>query len=154
MVKNEISRDEFFNKASPSIKQKVEASFIKGELLFNNRGNVMEIVIAGVRGCHYEIGFHRDCHEIALHFQGTPQNNLSRSEGFRSYLPRIEVDLGHTIILGPHERAGRRRLWIKLPQRPITEELVEIYSDLTSRLIIQTYPILKSILSEEQRSRW
>lgn len=147
----EISRNEFFQKAFQVIKQEIESSLPMVRLSSNDRGNVMEIPVAGVRGCHYEIGFHRDCHEIALHFQGTPNNNLYRSEGFRNHLQSLEKGLGYPLILGPHERVGRRRLWIKLPNAPLTPSLLDLYSDLTVRLILTTFPILKSILDEEKR---
>ena len=152
MSTTEIPRDKFFRDVTSNIKQQVEAtSGLKG-FSTKDRGNVMEIPIAGVKGCHYEIGFHRDGHEIALHFQGTAENNRSRSEGFRPHLPKLEKDLGRTLILGPHEGGNRKRLWIKLPLNPLTQDLLEQYSDLTARLIVQTYPILKSILDQEYQN--
>lgn len=149
MSTTEIPRDKFFRDVTSNIKQQVEAtSGLKG-FSTKDRGNVMEIPIAGVKGCHYEIGFHRDGHEIALHFQGTTENNRYRSEGFRPHLPELEKDLGCTLILGPHEGGDRKRLWIRLPLSPLTQDLLEYYSDMAARLIILTFPILKSILDQE-----
>jgi len=149
----EIPRDQFFQAAAIKIMQLVEANSGMKGFSTNDRGNVMEIPISGVKGCHYEIGFHQDCHEIALHFQGTAENNRSRSEGFRIHLPKLEKNLGRTLILGPHEGGNRKRLWIKLPLNPLTQDLLDHYSDLTARLIILTFPILISILDQEYRTK-
>lgn len=151
MTITEIPHDRFFTGVGDNIKEQVAASLGWKGLTTNDRGNVMEIPIKGIKGCHYEIGLHQDCHEIALHFQGTAQNNASRLDGFRPYVSQLKTSLGYPLILGPHESQGRKRLCIQLPLSPCTKELVEKYSDLTSRLIILTYPILKSILEEEYR---
>jgi hypothetical protein len=151
MDTTEIPHAVFFQEAGEKIRQQVATKIGFTGLRTNDRGNVMEISMTGLRGCHYEIAFHKDCHEIALHFQGTPENNLSRSEGFRSSLQNLETNLGYPLILGPHEGAknGRKRLWIKLPLHVCNQDLLEMYSNLTSRLIIVTFPILKSILYGE-----
>jgi hypothetical protein len=141
--------EEVFKKTNRQTASKIDPDILSP----NDRGNVLEIKIAHIRGCHYEIGFHRGCHEIALHFQGTSANNASRLDGFRPYQKKIQAALGHPVILGPHENQGRTRLWIKLPVSPCTETLVETYSDLTARLIIETFPILQSILEEESQSK-
>jgi hypothetical protein len=145
----EIPRDQFLKDAHEKIKRQVMAKMNFGGLTANYRGNVMELPISTIKGCHYEIGFHLDCHEIALHFQGTPENNLSRSESFWAYLPELESILGYPIILGSHEAKGRRRLWIKLPINPLTPDLLEKYSNLTASLIIFTLPILHTIMDNE-----
>lgn len=75
----------------------------------------------------YEIGFHRDCHKIALHFQGAPENRLYRSKGFRSHLPKLGSELGYPLTIGQHEGVGRRRLWIMLPRAPLIEEHVNMW---------------------------
>jgi hypothetical protein len=149
----EISHDQFFIDIGAKIKDQVSARLGWRELTTIYRGNVLEIPVKGIKGCHYEIGLHQDCHEIALHFQGSTQSNASRLDGFRPYVSRLNSSLGYPLILGPHEHLGRKRLWIKLPLCPCTQEIVEKYSDLTARLIIVTYPILKSITDEENRSK-
>jgi hypothetical protein len=148
----EIPREQFFSEVVEKISQQVATGLGWKELRTNDRGNVMEIPLKGVKGCHYEIGLHQDCHEIALHFQGTAQNNASRLDGFRPHVSRLNSSLGYPLILGSHEGQGRKRLWIKLPLSPYTQPLAEKYGDLMSRLIILTYPILKSILEKEYSS--
>lgn len=116
----------------------------------NYRKNVMELPILSMRGCHYEIGIHEDCHEIALHLQGSRDSNLSRLEGFRPHQRALEQKLGYSIILGPHEGQQRKRVWIKMPLKPLTQELVDQYSELTTNLIVLTLPILQSIVLSEK----
>ena len=151
----EIPRDQFLKEAYEKINQQVIANLKYRGLTANYRGNVMEIPISSIKGCHYEIGFHKDCHEIALHFQGTPRNNLSRSEGFRTHIPTLESTMGYAVILGAHEgkENGRKRLWIKLPMEPLTPDLLAKYSDLTARLIVFTLPILQSIMDTENHAK-
>jgi hypothetical protein len=118
----------------------------------NLRGNVIEIPMKGIEACHYEIGLHEDCHEIALHFQSSkPGVNISRLNGFSPYTTKLKTRLGYPIILGPHEHTGRKRLWIKLPLSPLSQELLEKYSELMSDLIVETFPILRSILEQERK---
>jgi len=116
----------------------------------NYRENVMELPIISISGCHYEIGIHEDCHEIALHFQGSRDNNQSRLEGFRPHQQALEHKLGYRIILGPHEGQHRKRLWIKMPLKPLTLDLVDQYSELTTNLIVLTLPILQAIINREK----
>lgn len=152
MFSSEIPYDQFFREVTLRIRHQVEAELHWRGFSTNNRGNVMEIPITGISGCHYEIAFHKDCHEIALHFQGNKENNRFRSEGFRPYLLKLRSDLGYDVLIEPHEKTGvRRRLWIKLPQVPRTQKLIERYGNLTARLVLLTYPILRSILDEENR---
>jgi hypothetical protein len=146
----EIQQDDFLRKAYVLINNKVIFILNFRGLTVNYRGNVMELPIASIRGCHYEIAFHKDCHEIALHFQGTAENNKYRSEGFRPYKQQLQSDLGYPIVIGSHEKTGiRKRLWIRLPLEPLTQNLLEKYSELISRLIILTLPILQSIINDE-----
>jgi hypothetical protein len=145
----EISSDKFLADAYENIKQQVMKKMNFRGLTANYRGNVMELPLTAIKGCHYEIGFHEDSHEIALHFQGTAENNLSRSEGFRPHLPKIISNLGYPLILGPHERVGRKRLWIKLPKNSLTPELLVKYCDLTTHFIVLTLPILQGIIDKE-----
>jgi len=153
MTITEIPHDQFFRGVGDKIKEQVAAGLGWKELTTNDRGNVLEIPIKGIKGCHYEIGLHQDCHEIALHFQGTAQNNASRLDGFRPYVSQLKSGLGYPLTLGSHELQGRKRLWIRLPLNPCTQELQEKYGNLTARLIILTFPILKSILEEENRTK-
>ena len=153
-MNTEILRDEFLTKVFEKINQQVMTRLNFRGLSANYCGNVVELPISTIKGCHYEIGFHADCHEIALHFQGTAENNRSRSEGFRAHLPRLESILEYRLILGPHERADRRRLWIKLPVNPLTSELVEKYSELTAQFIIATLPVLQAVIDQERRARY
>jgi hypothetical protein len=148
----EIPRDQFFRDAGMRIRQKVAAQIGLQGLRTNDRGNVMEIPITGIKGCHYEIGFHRDCHEIALHFQGTADNNASRLAGFLPHIDHLNASLGYPLKPDQHEGQGRKRLWIKLPLNPCTQALLEEYSDLTARLIILTFPILRSVLEKETQT--
>jgi hypothetical protein len=113
----------------------------------------MEIPIVGVKGCHYKISFRHECHEIALHFQGTKENNAIYLAYFQPHIDQLSAELGFPLKSDNHE-ADRKRLWIKLPLSPLTLDLLEKYSDMTARLIILTLPILKSILDEENRSSW
>lgn len=151
MTYPEIPHSQFFSEVREKIKEQVAAGLGWKKLETIDRDNVLEIPLKGIKGCHYEIGLHQDCHEIALHFQGSAQNNASRLDGFRPYVSKLNSSLGYPLILGAHEGQGRKRLWIKLPLSPCTQELVEKYGSLTSRLIILTYPILKSILEKEYR---
>jgi hypothetical protein len=149
----EIPRGQFLADAFEKIKQQVLAKLNFRGLTVNYRDSVMELPISTIKGCHYEIGFHMDCHEIALHFQGSAENNRSRSEEFRPYLPKLKSDLGYPLILGPHERVGRKRLWIKMPINSLTPELLGLYSDLTARFIILTLPILQAIIDKENHAK-
>jgi hypothetical protein len=115
----------------------------------NYRANAMELPISTIKGCHYEVCFHVDCHEIALHFQGSSENNRSRSEGFRAYLPKLESSMGYPMILESHERVDRKRLWIKLPIKSLTPDLLGKYSELTASLVIFTLSILQDIIAKE-----
>jgi hypothetical protein len=152
MFSPEIPYDQFFREVKIKIKQQLEGRLLWRGFSTNDRGNVMEIPITGVGGCHYEIAFHKDCHEIALHFQGSKENNYFRSECFRPYLEKLKSDLGYDVLLESHENTGvRKRLWIKLPLVPRTQELIKQYGDLTAQLILLTYPRLGSILKEENR---
>jgi hypothetical protein len=146
----EITRQQFFSDAFGKINQQVTGTLHFRGLSAKDRGNVMELPIVSIKGCHYEIGFHLDCDEIALHFQGTPVNNSSRSEGFRPYLSQLEARIGHSLILGSHEGKGRKRLWIKLPKNSLTPDLLEQYSTLTAEFIILTLPILQAIMQREK----
>ena len=150
MTTAEIPRDQFLKDVIAHAEKQVITNKLWRQLPTNYRGNVVVIQPSNAKGCHYEIGLHQDCHEIALHFQGTPQNNSSRLEGFRPYIIQLNSYLDHQVILGPHEHKGRKRLWIKLPLNPFTHELVKEYGDLLAKLIIYTYPILRDILDKEK----
>lgn len=153
MTNTEIPRDQFFREVGEKVKRQVATRIGLNKLGTNDRGNVFVFPIAGIKGCHYEIGFHRDCHEIALHFQGTAENNASRLAGFLPHVDSISASLGYPLKPDKHEGQGRKRLWIKLPVNPCTQALVEQYSDLTTQLIILTFPILRSILEKENNAK-
>ena len=150
MATPEFPQKQFLIEVIARTEKQVIANKVWRQLPANYRGNVVEIQPKNTRGCHYEIGLHQDCHEIALHFQGTPQNNASRLDGFRPYVSQINSSLGKQVILGPHEHKGRKRLWIKLPTQPLTEELANEYANLITQLIIHTYSILTAILDKEE----
>lgn len=148
---NEITQEIFLKDAFSEINKLVISKLGFRGLSSNYRGNVIEFPIVSIGGCHYEIGLHKDCHEIALHFQGTELNNKYRSEAFRPYLPKLESELRHRLILGPHEHTGiRKRLWIQLPLKPLTQELLNEYILLMEKLISLTLPILQTIKNKEQ----
>lgn len=149
MTNTEIPRDQFLQEVIDRAEKHVIAKFHWKGLLTNDRNNVIEIPLKGIKGCHYEIGLRLDCHEIALHFQGSRQHNASRLDGFRPYASEISSKIGHPIRLERLENQDWKRLWIKRPLQPFTHELAEEYGDLLGVLIIHTYPILRSILDNE-----
>jgi hypothetical protein len=149
-MQTEIPRKQFFSDAFEKINGQVITRLHFRGLSANDRGNVLELPLATIRGCHYEIGFHVDCDEIALHFQGTKVNNTFRSESFRPHLSNLEAKLGYPLILGSHEGRDRKRLWIKLPKSPLTPQLLEEYCSLTANLIIYTLPILQTTNNSEK----
>jgi hypothetical protein len=144
--------EEFLQQAGDQIIQRIAAKGGWRGFSTNLRGNVIEIPMKGIEACHYEIGLHEDCHELALHFQSSKSGvNISRLNGFSPYTVKLRAKLGYPIILGPHEHTGRKRLWIKLPMSPLSQELLEKYSELMSNLIIETFPILRMILEQERK---
>jgi hypothetical protein len=152
MVETEYRNEEFLQKVGDQVLDRIATKGGLRGFSTNLRGNVIEIPMKGIGACHYEIGLHKDCHEIALHFQAKEQVNISRLNGFYPHAIRLKTILGYPILLEPHEKTtGRKRLWIKLPLSPLSQELFKKYSELMSDLIVETFPILRSILEQERK---
>jgi len=149
-MNNEIQQEEFLRRTFELLNHKVITALKFRGLSANYRKEVMELPLTNIKGCHYEIGLHKDCHEIALHFQGSAENNKFRSESFKPFKQQIESALGFSVIIGPHERTGvRKRLWVSLPLAPLTSDLENEYSEIAFNLIASTLPILQSIIEKE-----
>jgi len=150
MVDHLISNEEFLRQVGDLIIKKIYTERGLRGFSTNYRGNVIEIPIYGVSGCHYEIGLHLDCHEIALHFQSSkPEINSSRLNAFRSHKKSMEDKIGYPLILGPHENIGRKRLWVKLPIKNLTNDLAVEYSAVMSKLITETFKFLSNTIEQE-----
>ncbi len=149
-MNNEIEQEEFLRRTFELLNQRVITDLKFRGLSANYRGNVMELPLTNIKGCHYEIGIHKDCHEIALHFQGSAENNKFRSESSKPFKQQIEAKLGLPVIIGDHEKSGvRKRLWVRLPLASLTSDLENQYSEIAFNLIVSTLTILQTIIDKE-----
>jgi hypothetical protein len=120
---------------------------IKTQMIkYKIRGNHMEID-CGFPGSHYEVCFRGQYHEIALHFQSSDQANESRLAPFLLKLEEISQKLGRTVKAGKLEHKGWKRLWIELPVRPLSQDLLTPYSDLMAKMMVETLPVLRKAYS-------
>lgn len=99
------------------------------------KSNRMHITLSDITGLHYEICLRQDYHEIALHFQSTPERSLARRQVFDPKLSDLSTALGRHVQSGKLENRGWMRVWIECPLAPTTEALLAEYSDVLPILL-------------------
>ncbi|MBU0511573.1 MAG: hypothetical protein KKD28_13260 [Chloroflexi bacterium] len=117
------------------------------------RSNRLQIFLDRITGSHYEICLRCSYHEIALHFESTPERSLARRQGFDPLLKYLSDTLGRRVRSGKHENRGWMRVWIECPKHPLTMELLDEYTELFAHFIMITFPKLEMIYQQEKAEK-
>jgi hypothetical protein len=121
----------------------VEIKYRKPVFEHTPNRNRMRIYLDGIAGSHYEICFRQAYFEFALHFESTPARSLARRQAFDPHREKLTKQVGVLVKTGPVENKGWMRVWFEQKREPITDsQKIELYTDLFSRFIIATSPIL------------
>lgn len=119
---------------------------------FTQRGNYLQIRIAGFSGCHFEIILRQDRHEIALHFESSPDVSRVRLQAFEPYLEELSRKINIPVKAGNHQSRGFTQVKIEgRANNLLSPELAEQYAKVVTRFIKATFPILQQVY-EGQRS--
>ena len=140
----------FYNKMQARLEALLPKPIPVKRLKFEIKGNRMSIYIPGFPGSHYEICFRGSYHEIALHFQSTLNKNESRLAKFKPFQITLKNKLNQNIEIGRLENKDWRSVWIALPPQQFSDVLLEPYSDLLAKFMVETFPILQSAYRDEE----
>jgi hypothetical protein len=142
---HEISYEIFDEEMISRLRELVPSRFMMRKPKFKVRSNRMQIYLDRITGSHYEICLRKQYHEMALHFESTPERSLERRQAFDPLLGQIRQEIGHRVNSGPLENRGWMRIWIERPVRARTQELLDEYVDIFARFIEATFPTLEEI---------
>ncbi len=119
---------------------------------FIQRSNYLQIRLAGFSGCHYEIILRRGKHEIALHFESSAERSQARLRGFEPYLDELSLMLKMPVYAGNFQSRGWTQVRIEKQAQPLSQDVVQKYTDLVSRFVAATFPFLQKIYVHDERS--
>lgn len=148
-----LSRDEYFDCLDNELVSSLGSFFDKVPFSFIQRSNYLQIKLEEFRGCHYELIIRHAKHEIALHFESSPQASESRRSAFDQHLNDISQFLGVRVYSGGFGTRGWTQIRIEKEAEPLTKELCRKFSDLTCKFISSTYPILQKVYADKRRNR-
>ena len=151
MYSEDLTYDEIFEKIIAGLKTKLPGIInAKTEFEHTTNRNRLRIYINKItyKGSHYEICFHRENFEFALHFEGGKTQNLEHRQAFDPYLNEISEKVGRFVRSGRFENLDRMRVWYEHKCTPINVEQIKTYIEEFSRFINVTYPILKKAYSK------
>jgi hypothetical protein len=112
---------------------------------FVQRSNYLQIRLAGFSGCHYQIILRRGKHEIALHFESSAERSQARLRGFEPHLDALSQALKMPVHAGNFQSRGWTQVWIEKQAQPLSLDLANEFTNLISRFVAATYPILQII---------
>lgn len=136
-----------------TLEQSLKPIFGSTHYSFIQRANFLQIRMDGFSGCHYEIILRRHVHEIALHFESSPEICQARLQTFEPHLERLSQFLKSPVKAGDRSRGWTQ---VKIERRahiPLSSSLAGQYATMVIRFIEATFPILIQAYQGRQASR-
>jgi hypothetical protein len=149
MSESILDYETFYSEMQTRFRKLLPARILSLKPVYKVRSNRMAIYLDRITGSHYEICLRQTYHEIALHFESTPERSLERRRAFDPLLNELSKKLGRHVQAGKHENKGWMRVWIECPIAPLTEKLLAEYVDLFARFIMATFPTLEKMYLQE-----
>ena len=159
MDTSSLGYDNFYTEMQARLRTLLPDNILDCKPKYKVDGNRMQISLDQITGSHYEICLrHSDYHEIALHFESTPERSLARRQAFDPLLKQISDAVSSDTVRrhvqsGKHENRGWMRVWIECPIQPLTESLLSEYTDVFARFIMATFPTLEKIYQQEEAEK-
>ena len=158
MNTSSLGYDTFFTEMQTRLRTLLPDNILARKPEYKVRSNRMQIFLDRITGSHYEICLRGDYHEIALHFESTPERSLARRQVFDPLLKQISDAVSSDTVRrhvqsGKHENCGWMRVWIECPIQPLTESLLSEYTDVFARFIMATFPTLEKIYQQEEAEK-
>jgi len=141
-----MSRHEFLDQVAHVVQAHLPPHLTPSAV--RNRNNYLQITYPDFRvsHLHYEVYLLKSRHEVALHFESSPELNLAWLAHFESEMVSLSQSLGHTVQA---ERWGRKwgHVTVSLSPRRFTPPWAQEIGTLMARFIQVTYPTVQKALA-------
>lgn len=114
------------------------------------RDILMEVHLPGYWDCHFEVWLHTDVVEIGLRFEIGPKSRHDRMAAFLLQQDALSRALGQRILV---EKCGPKwaKVYLVLPESPLTATAAQECAGLVERLVCETLPVLASAVAPEPK---
>ncbi len=135
-------RNEFFKLVADRLGQKLNNLVSHGKITFFLGKNWLQVSYPEFPRSHYELRLARGFDEVAFHFEGNKDKNLTRLAHVQPQTEHLSQVLGHPVVAVPW---GTRwaRLAIEFKPALWTAAQAQTYADLMAKFIAETFSILR-----------
>ena len=145
-------RNQFLRGFGDKLAELLPSSSEQLAVAFESDRSWIKIKSRSFPGSHYELGLHRDCHEIAIHFESSLKSSMRRLDVFIPLVEELSPRLGQQLRA---ERWGENwaRLYFELPVAELTESLEARYAQQMAQFIELTLPAMRQAYAGQHRRR-